>query len=137
MADLTITAANVVKGSGANLNRDGFAGESVTAGQPVYKKSSDQKWWKSQSDGTAAEAEVQGIASHAAAADQPLAVQTGGQMVMGATLTAGQTYYVSNTAGGICPYADLGTGDYVSPVGYAVSTTTLLVQPIATGVVLA
>lgn len=137
MADLIITEPNVVKGSGAIVNKDRVAGESVTAGQPVYLKSSDQKWWRAQSDGTAAEADAQGIALHAASADQPLAVQTGGQITIGATIQAGVFYYVSNTAGGICPVADLGTADYVTAIGYGVSTSILYVQPIATGVALA
>lgn len=137
MADLTITAANVVKGSGATVNRDRVAGETITAGQAVYLKSSDNKWWKAQSDGTSAEADAQGVALHAASAEQPLAVQTGGSITIGATVAAGVFYYVSNTAGGICPAADLGTADYVTAIGYGLTTSTIQVQPIATGVVLA
>ena len=137
MADITVTATSVVKGSGAIINKERVAGETITAGMPVYLKSSDNKWWKSQSDGTAAEADAQGIALHAASADQPLAVQTGGSITIGATILAGVFYYVSNTAGGICPVADLGTADYVTVIGYGTTTALMTVQPLATGVVLA
>lgn len=137
MSDLAITAANVVKGSGATVNKDANAGESITAGQAVYKKASDGKWWKAQTDDTSAQADAQGIALHAAAADQPLAVQTGGSIAIGATVAAGVFYYVSNTAGGICPVADIGSADYVTQIGYGLTTSTIMVQPIATGVTLA
>lgn len=137
MADISITPASVVKGSGAIVNKERVAGETVTAGQVVYLKSSDSKWWLAQSDGTSAEAEAQGIALHAAAANQPLAVQTLGSITIGATVAAGVFYYVSNTAGGICPVADLGSADYVTAIGYGTSTSAIYVNPIPTGVVLA
>ena len=38
MADLSVTAASVVAGSNANIEH-GTLGETVTAGQPVYKDS--------------------------------------------------------------------------------------------------
>lgn len=137
MADISITATSVVPGTGAQINKERVAGETITAGMPVYRKASDDRWWKSQTDGTSAEADALGIALHAASAGQPLAVQTGGQITIGATIAAGVFYYVSNTAGGICPVADLGTADYVTVIGYGVTTSIMMVYPVATGVVLA
>ena len=137
MADLTITAANVVKGSGAILEQRYLAGESVTAGMGVYQKSSDSRWWKSQCDGTAEESGVgvlNGIALHASAAGQPLTVQTGGTITIGATTAVGTVYAVSATAGSICPIADVGSGKYVSVIGYGATTTTITMSPIVTGV---
>ena len=63
-----------------------------------------------------------GIALHAALADQPLEVATGGPLDIGATVTVGEIYTVHTTAGGIGPYSDLAAGDYVSII--AVGTTT-------------
>jgi hypothetical protein len=138
VADITITSANVVKGAGAVINRDRVAGETITAGQCVYRKASDDKWWRADSDtGTSAEADAQGIALHAASANQPLAVQTGGQITIGATIAAGVVYYVSNNAGGICPVGDLASADFVTAIGYGISTSVLVVNPVATGVQLA
>jgi hypothetical protein len=137
LADLTITATSVVKGTGAQLDYTRVFGETVTAGMPVYLKESDGKYWKSQSDGTSAEAEALGIAINGGAAGQPAVVQTGGQLTIGATVAAGVFYYVSNTAGGICPVADLGTADYVTAICYGISTSVVVVLPVATGVVLA
>jgi hypothetical protein len=51
-------------------------------------------------------------------------------------MTAGVAYYLSDTPGGICPVADLGTGEYPSIVGIATSTTVLNVNFQSSGVVL-
>ena len=40
-------------------------------------------------------------------------------------MTAGAVYVVSANAGGIAPVADLGSGDYVTLLGIATSTTNL------------
>lgn len=134
MADLVITAANVKKGSNATLNHDYVAGESVTAGQPVYKKASDQKLYKTQCDGTAEEASFFGIALHAASLDQPVVAQTSGEITIGATTVAGTVYVVSATAGGIAPNADLVSTNKVTLIGYAKTTAILVISPLVTGV---
>lgn len=134
MADLTITAANVVQSTNAKVKTDSVAGESVTAGQAVYKKTSDNRWWKAQNDGTQEEAAVSGITLHAASAGQPLFVQTEGVITIGATVAVGTIYAVSATAGGICPVADLGSSAYVSIIGYGQTASLLALAPIITGV---
>ena len=40
-------------------------------------------------------------------------------------MTAGIQYYLSDTAGGICPVADIGSGEYVDLVGLSTSTTVM------------
>ncbi len=126
MADLTITAANVKKGTGAVLET-GIAGVAVTAGQPVYKDASNSnKFGLSDcNSATSAQRSVYGIAMHAAGADQPLVVQKGGQITIGATVVPGTVYCVSGTPGGIRPVADNTSGDFVSLIGVAVSTTVI------------
>jgi hypothetical protein len=39
--------------------------------------------------------------------------------------TVGQVYVASTNAGGIAPYADLGSGDYVTILGVATTATNL------------
>lgn len=134
MADLTITAANVVKGSGAIVDTSRVAGETITAGQAVYLKSSDSKWYKAQSDGTSAEAEASGVALNGASAGQPVAVQTAGTITIGATVAVGAVYVVSNTAGGIAPLADLSSTNYLTVFGYGATTLTILMDINATGI---
>lgn len=127
MADLTITAANVVAGSDAAFAH-GTAGEAITAGKAVYLSSTTNKWMLADADSTTAEARrAAGVALNGASANQPVAVQKAGDITIGAALTAGTAYYLSDDAGGICPAADLGSGDYVCLIGLAKSATVLAI----------
>jgi hypothetical protein len=128
MADLTITAANVVAGSTATVV-DGTAGASITAGQVVYHDGATDTLKLADCDsGTAAVRSPYGIALHAAASGQPLAVLTAGPITIGATVAASGIYCLSATAGGICPAADLTTGNYTAVIGVATSTTVIDVK---------
>lgn len=136
MADLTITAASVVAGTSAKV-ASRTAGASVTAGQVVYLDSADRKFKLADCDSaTVAARTPAGIALHAAANGQPLDVLTEGPITIGATLTPGVAYYLSGTAGGICPVADLGSGDYPTIIGIATSASVLNVKIHESGVAL-
>lgn len=134
MADLTITAANVLLTSGTKST--GIAGESITAGKALYLKSSDSKLWLAQADGTAAEAAAVGIALHAAAAGQPISYAEPGAVInIGGTTSKATVYHVSAAAGGVAPVADLSSGQYLTRLGYATATDGSFVVDIkATGV---
>lgn len=136
MADITITAANVLAGGGAKQT-SGIAGVAVTAGQVGYLDEATGTWKLADCDsGTAAARSPKGIFLHAAAAGQPVQVLTRGPITIGATLTPGVAYYLSGTAGGICPVADLSTGDYPTIIGIAKSATVLDVLIHESGVAL-
>lgn len=136
MADLTITATSVVPGSGASIT-EGTAGASVTAGQVCYLDSTTNTLKLADcNSATAAVRSPYGIALHAAASGQPLAVLTKGPVTIGATLTGGVAYYLSGTPGGIRPVADNTTGDYPTIIGIATSTTVLDVKFHESGVAL-
>jgi len=126
MADLTITAANVVAQGNAVIEH-GRAGATLTAGQMVYKEAATGKFKPADNDSATAEVRaVYGMALHASLDGQPLAVaKSGSDVAMGAILTAGVEYYLSGTAGGIAPRADVTTGDDPIRVGMAKSTTVL------------
>lgn len=125
MSDLSITAGNVVKGSDAVTER-GHAGAAITAGQQVYLDTSDNLYKLADSDGGSALVRTpRGTALNSASANQPLDIQKDGDITIGATLTPGTTYYLSDNAGGICPLADLETGDYFVIVGIAKSASVL------------
>jgi len=132
MADLSITAANVIAGSGATV-KGGTAGATITAGQVVYLDSAAGTYKLADNDDAAAD-EPHGIALNGAAAGQPLAVLTEGPVTIGATLTAGTTYYLSDTAGGICPHGDLANPQTVTLLGIATSASVLQVGIVQTGV---
>jgi hypothetical protein len=122
MADLSQTATSVVRSDGGT--KVVVWGEAVTAGMPVYLHT-DSKYYKAQSDGTLAQATVAGIALSGGSTGQTGVIQVGGSINVGATLTKGTIYYVSTNAGGICPFADLGSGNYVHQLGQATSTSLL------------
>lgn len=125
MADLSITAASVLAGTNAIIE-SGRAGETVTAGKVVYKDATTGKYLLADADsGTAAAKAPRGIALNGAADGQPLSVVRGGDVAIGATLTAGTAYYLSPVAGGICPLADVASGDNVVLLGLAKSTSVL------------
>ena len=125
MADLTITAANVVAGTGAETE-NGSLGAAVTAGQVLYKAAADGRWYLADNNSaTAAARQATGIALNGGGIGQPVRVLRSGPVTIGATMTAGVTYYLSDTPGGICPIADVGAGEYSCIVGIATSTTVL------------
>jgi hypothetical protein len=137
MADLTVTAASVLKGTGA-ITETLIAGAAITAGQSVYKDTSDSNKAKlaDADSATAAARTYYGTALNGASTGQPVVVQTGGPITIGATVAVGVAYYLSDTAGGICPFADLESGDYPTIIGIGISTTQILIKPIAAGVVI-
>ncbi len=136
MADLSITAANVVAGSNASVTH-GTAGATITAGQPVYREAATGKFKLADSNSGTAEAKTAfGIALHASLANQPLAVASSGEITIGATLTPGSPYYLSETPGGIQPAADLASGENVCLLGLAKSATVLTLRIQAPGVTL-
>lgn len=134
MADLVITAASVVAGATAALGR-GTAGATITAGQALYYDSATATYKLADSDSaTAAVRTCAGIALHASLSGQPIAFIISGPITIGATMTAGVAYYLSKTAGGICPVADIASGGYSTIIGIATSTTVLDVKIHSSGV---
>lgn len=104
-----------------------LAGETITAGQSVYLKESDQRWWLTDADIVATVDNVRlGIALGAGTAGVAI---TGGVLLEGAYtttgLTAGSRYYLGNTAGALT--TTVGTNAMI--VGLALSTTRLLFSP--------
>lgn len=128
MVDITLTAANVVAGSNST-QISGVAGETIAAGKAVYKSPTNNKWMLADSNSATAEArQAQGIALTGSSLNQPITVHRAGDITIGGTLVAGSGYYLSDTPGGICPVADVGSGEYVCQLGLAKSTTVLSVD---------
>lgn len=134
MADISVTAASVIKSGGAAIEH-GIAGATITAGQIVYKEASTGKFKLADCDSATAEIKVPyGMALHASLDGQPLTVLTGGDVTLNAVLTAGTPYYLSETPGGIRATPD--TGDYIALLGIAKSTTVLAFRIVVPGVTL-
>lgn len=138
MTDLSVTAASCVPGSNSNQVQ-GIAGETIAQGKAVYKSSSTGKWMLADSNAASAEARGSdvsnvGIALTGSSLNQPIVVHKSGDLTLGATMTAGIPYFLSDAPGGVCPIADVGSGEYVVQIGIATSTTVLAVKPVYTGV---
>jgi hypothetical protein len=134
MSDISVTAASVVANEGAT-RAEGTAGGTITAGQPIYKDASDgYKLKAADTNASSASAAAVGIALHAALAGQPIEYITAGVLTLNAVLTVGETYIVSATAGGIAPVGDSASGWYTTHLGIGLTTSTLLVKPLVSGV---
>lgn len=130
MADLTITATQVLPGAGARY-ADGTAGAAIVAGQAVYNSTSDTMLLADADAGTPAAANVRGISLNAASIGQPVRIQTEGIIMLGAAAAPvkGTIYVLSGTAGGIAPSTDLAAADRVTVIGVGGTTAGTLVMP--------
>lgn len=135
MADIVVTAGSVLKGSDATVE-EGIAGATVTAGQPVYKDSTDSDKLKlADANASLATAAAVGIALHGASSGQPLKYQTGGSINPGGTVAIGTIYVVSATAGGIATHAaaDLTTAMRTTIIGVGTSASNIAMKLFASG----
>jgi hypothetical protein len=133
MTALSITAANVLAASGANVE-NGVAGAAITQGEVVYRNSTNSKYGLADCDAaTSGVREAYGIALNSASDGQPQQVLKSGDITIGATLTVGLAYYLGATAGEIVPYADLVEDDYIVFIGVAKSASVLSVSINNTG----
>lgn len=133
MSDVSITAANVSLVSGSVAT--GTAGASITAGQSIYINGSNQVVL-AEANGTVAQAAATGVALNSAASGQPVTYAVNGATVnIGGTVAVGTIYVVSAAnAGGIAPWADLTTTEYVTVLGVASTTGKIVLNINATGV---
>lgn len=128
MSDLSVTAANVgIKGP--CVLKSVQVGESVTQGQPGYYNVSDSLYYQADANASAAAANAVGIFLSAASTNGWAIFAQSGSINPGATLTVGETYYVSATKGGIAPAGDVTTGWYPRILGQASSTSQLELAP--------
>jgi hypothetical protein len=138
MADLVITTANVKISNSNTRVVTVLAGEAIAIGQAVYLDTANSEYLLA--DGSdATKANMAGIALTAAADAGYFLMLTSNVYVVGATLVAGTPYYLSDTAGAgaICPHADLLTGDFVTLLGHAISTTEIQLDIQALGIAVA
>ncbi|WP_425065605.1 hypothetical protein [Reyranella sp.] len=125
MTALSITKANVSWAGVGPVSADQIAGEAFDAGDMVYLKASDSKWYKAQDDGTAEEAGSEGIGmalGTADAANARVSIARPGAIVNLGTGTAGVVYCLGDTPGDLVPNADNGSGDKVTVVGLGIGS---------------
>jgi len=122
MADLSITPSSVATSLGSQVSAT--AGVAIAAGQTVYLDSTTSTIKLADASALLSSAVV-GVAVNSAAAGQPVTYQPTGLITIGATVVTGTAYYLSATAGGICLESDLVSGEYVTFLGIATSTTVI------------
>lgn len=129
MADITITAANVVPSAAAAGVTKIFrstAGAAINAGQLIYLDTADSNKAKL-ADANGASALIRtpiGLAINSAGSGQEVAyVKEDDDLTIGATVANGTVYVLSATPGGIAPAADLTTGWYPCVVAVGKSAT--------------
>lgn len=128
MAALSITAASVLKTSGTSQTL-AVSGGTITAGMPVYIDVADSNKLKACRANASGTANCDGIALTGSSAGQPITYCTTGNIDLGATLTVGETYCVSDAvAGQIVPHSDLGSADYVTILGVASTASNLILD---------
>lgn len=131
MADLTsITAVRPT--ANTTFTRVQY-GATIAAGQPIVK--SGTTYVLADANASAALAAAEGIAITPGVSGGYGLMATGGSIILvGTTMVVGETYLASDTAGGIMPNSDRSTGDYVTKLGTASTTTQLDLSIVATGV---
>ena len=134
MADLSVTAANVLAAANAT-KKTGVAGAAITAGDSLYADSTDgNKLKPALHSGTEEQAECVGVALNDAADEQPAHYLSEGDLNPGATVAVGTAYAVGAAAGGIAPIVDVGTGDFMTIIGIATTTSNLKLRLAVGGV---
>lgn len=137
MADVTIAAGAVTCRAGdPTLTK--LCQVAISGGQAVYEDMTNGGKFNLCDGDAAASARMKGIAVGDAAAGEYCTIALPGSVitVAGASFTKGVTYYVSLNAGGLAPFTDLGSGDYLTLSVIGLSTTTALVLCIITEVAL-
>lgn len=137
MAVLSITAANVFKGSGSTAqNGVAAAATTITQGQALYQLSAGTIGLADANATVAGSNAFIGFALNAASPGQPITfVGTDTAYIPGATLTVGGTVWLDSTTPGAVTqtYADVASGSTVIVLGVATSTTAMNLLPVVGG----
>lgn len=109
-------------------------GATIAAGNTLYYSTSDAEHLLADCDASATAATCTGVAITPGVNGGSGLIAVGGSIILvGATLTVGTVYVLSDTAGGIKPIADATSGDYITILGTAASATQLDLAIIVTG----
>ncbi len=126
MTDLAVTASQVLPVTGAQ-KRTGLCAETIAAGQACYRDPTLGTYKLFDANDSARNTQDPVLALNSGGAGQPLVVQVGGTVTIGAGASpvAGTVYVASGTQGGICPIADLPSAAKVVLIGVGGATNTL------------
>ena len=129
--DLVITDTNVTIAKG--IAQFAVAAATIVRGVSLYVSATGLDLTDADVVGTA---KFAGIALSDGAVGQFITYLPSGSINVGAVLTVGVVYVVSTGAGKIAPLADLATGDFLTIIGVATTTSKLTLHSLITGVAL-
>jgi hypothetical protein len=130
-----LSGITAVRPTANTTSKLGIYGATISAGQPVYLDSSDSKYKLCDNNASSATATIRGIAMTPGVDTGYGYVATGGSVILvGTTMAVGESYYAGATAGEIIPDADVASGNYISRVGTAATTTQMDLAILATGI---
>lgn len=110
-------------------------GGTLSAGVPVYLDTADNEHKAADANASATTAKVVGITiTPGVDGGHGYIAKSGSIILVGTTMAVGETYYAGPTAGEIIPDGDLTTGDIVTRLGTASTTTQLDLDIRATGI---
>ena len=136
MADLSITAANVLPSTSAiTVTGVLHSGVTVTQGQALYQYA-DGTIGLADSNGASPANTFYGIALSAGSPGQKITIATSdtGGFTFGASVSAGDPIYLSNTPGALTKtYSDIASGSTVIVIGGALTSTTINLTPVTYG----
>lgn len=135
MVDVTIPAGAVAP-SNIKDTITVIANATIAAGKSVYRDATNGRKAALADASVEASAEAIGIAVNDAESGEPVTIALSGNSitVAGAAFTKGLSYWVSATAGGIAPEADLLAAEYKTLLGVASSTTVLKLNVYISGI---
>jgi hypothetical protein len=127
MADLVQTASSVlVDQTVPSQQIVEIAGEAINAGMPIIQTNNANGWWfKGNTSNGFQSGSVNGARialGTALGAGQPITTLRSGRINLGATLSAGETYCISNVSGAIRPIGDMETNQFTTVLGFAFNT---------------
>lgn len=130
----TVDGVQAVPTAGTNIDIAGVAGETVTANALVYLEDGTLgtagRWYLTSNFTLAesADAPAWGFVLTGAATGEAITIRRAGRLTVAGPLTAGTTYYVSNTGGALETPAPSAEADFEMPypIAFADSTTTLV-----------
>jgi len=121
-----------------SLDNSSLAGEALAAGDFVYKKVSDSRWWKAlatidMSDTAVVRSVGVAMGPSDSAGDPASVANEPGTIIDLGTAIAKNTFLVPSGAGGIEEYADLTVGEYLNYWGVG-NGADLIFNPLLTGI---
>lgn len=130
-----ISAPSSIRARSTTRTRLVQYGATVALGNPLYLDTSDNKYKLADANASAVTANASCVAMTTGVdGDYGIVAISGSIEFVGSTLAVG-VYVLGATAGSIVPETDLTTGDYLTQIGSATSTTVMLLDIVATGAV--